>query len=300
MAYRSFAPTGIAEMLSEINSFAETDLLWASGWDGTTLTLTPKSGEAVFSLWEGTWYASHTGPALRMKMAEGTDTVSSVVSHVAATSSVWLFGGNDPQPWLLIVIMTEPGVYRHAYLGYLDRYGAWTGGAVLDGVSFGHRGGYDPLAWDSEYSHMLFSPSRWDGGVYAEAGPRGGVFVRGAAGASPAVSFVEDTSSYFPDDAPVGGGGYGDYYARALRDPGTAPYSGEAALITIVLFADMLRTGRWAPIGRVPGIRMMHITDYDPGELYSYAGKNWRVFPLCRKAGSPFNTGNLGLAVLEE
>lgn len=305
MAFYSFSPTDIAEVLSQASTFVQSELGWSASLSGGVLSITPKAGEAEFRLSQSTGFTTgYSGPNLRFRLLQDGHDFHSDMSHVTGTALCWLHGGNDPEPWLLVTIMTEPGLYRLGYLGYLERYGAWEGGAIVDTVNFGHSSatGRPVLAWGNTDSHMLFSSNtRFNPSVaFRPAGNLGGVMVKNAGlGNSPLARFCS-TGNNYPTDAPRAGGGYMDLYARRVRDPGVNPLSGEAALVPFTLFGDFLRNGTWTPLGRVAGIRMMHIGDYDPGELYSYAGKNWRLFPLARKTGSPYNTSTMGVAVLEE
>lgn len=300
MANTSFSPTDIPELLSGLVAFVSSELGWSASWSSGQAVVTPQSGGATFTLSEATWgyQAADSEPSIRMVMTEGADTITTDIADVTSTSQVWLHGGNSPEPWLMIVVMTEPGVYRLGYLGYIVKYGTWSGGATVDSCQFG-RSSSSIYVWNSSASHMLFSSNTSWSQSYRRDENLGGVFVRGVHGESPVVRFCSTTGIY-PADAPRGGGGYVDDYARRASEPGVNPLSGEAALVPFTLFADMLRNGTWTPLGHVPGIRMMDISDFDPGSLYSYAGQSWRVFPLARKTGDPYNTGSLGVAVLEE
>ncbi|MCE8012897.1 hypothetical protein [Billgrantia desiderata] len=305
MAHYSFSPTDIGEILAQTANFVQTELGWAASLSNGVLSITPKAGEAEFRLSQSTGFTTgYTGPNLRFRLVQDSQDFHSDVSHVDGTALCWLYGGNAPEPWLLVTVMTEPGIYRHGFLGYLERYGAWDGGAAIDTCNFGHSTatGRPPLGWSNQDSHMLFSGNtRFSfSTTFRPAGNLGGVMIQNAGlGNSPLARFCT-TGNNYPADAPRAGGGAVDSYARRLRDPGVNPLSGEAALAPITLFADMLRNSTWTPLGRVPGLRLVNIANFDPGERYSYAGKAWRIFPLCRKSGDPFNTGNQGIAVLEE
>ena len=317
MAFASFSPSDLDELLSQLNTFASTKLGWSATWGGGELALTPKTGEAVFRLSaEANSYQDSGAPQLVLTTEEtigGTlESFTTVMSHVYSTAVCWFFGGAEPEPWLHIVVQVSPGTYRHAYLGYLERYGAWTGGAVCDANQLGRDGGSDPNDyedWINYRSHALFSlGSRWERD--RPSGRLGGVLVQGhgATGQSPVARFAENGSSNpgydaAPLDAPVVGGGFKENRAWALCNPGVAPFSGEAALAPITLFADITRNGNWAPLGRVCGIRMVNVDDFSPEQEISYAGRTWRIFPLVRKPPSTEyepHSGNRGVAVLQE
>lgn len=304
MAYYDFAPADIDEMLSQVANFCSNDLAWSADYSGGVLSITPKPGEAVFRGEEGPGAYDRTGPEVLWEMEEQGDIVTCSMSHVTSTSLVWLHGGNSPEPWLLITVLSAPGIYRHTYLGYVARYGTWSGGAILDAVDWAHDyNNDDPLdiePWADSDNHMLFSHDSQFLPLNRRSGYIGGVFVRGVHGNYPVARFCYDDSNDFPNDHPVAGGGFRDHYAMRFRDPGVMPLSGEAALVPITLFADMLRNDTWTPLGHTPGIRMVNIKELDPEEIYTYAGLAWRIFPLCRKTSGPFSTEDAGIAVLQE
>lgn len=315
MAYTNFTPSDINDMLSQVNNFASQQLGWSSSWSGSLLTLTPKSGQAWFELQQTTepYGTSTHGPAIYIDMIEGADQIRALLTHVSSTSMVWLYGGNDPEPWLLITILAEPGVYRHAFVGYLVKYGTWGSGALCDAVNWSHRvpsGStvFSPGSVTNSSNHMLFSfNTKWSRS-YVNNGDCGGIFVRNVHGVHPRAVFNSNSSTTltsslgqaYPSDHPRAGGGFTDAYAEWARTPGVFPNSGEAALVPITLFADMLRNDTWTPLGHVPGLRMVNITELDPEGVYSYAGQTWKIFPLARKTSGWFNTGNRGIAVLQE
>lgn len=324
MAYYDFAPTDIDETLSQLASFCTNDLGWSADYSGGELTITPKSGEALFTLSEGDINSSTAlqdpdpGPSIIMEMTEGSDYIKAAIGSIKSTSLVWFHGGNDPEPWLLITILSEPGIYRHGFLGYVARYGTWSGGAICDGVFWAYvstASDGQPVDYPKGYAnadcHMLFSSNtgysrtyvdngvHYSNGTFYDTNLDGGVFVRGVHGESPVARFKRDENAY-PAPYPRVGGGFLDDYAARARDPGVFPLSGEAALVPITLFADMLRNDTWTPIGHVPGIRMVNIADFGPEELYTYAGLTWRIFPLARKTSGYYHTGNHGIAVLQE
>lgn len=306
MAYLSFTPTGIGELLSQIDAFAGQQLGWTSSWSGGVLSLTPKVGGPVVRAQEGAGYATRTGPEIIWEMdVAGTPEIICAMSHMTSTSVAWLHGGNTPEPWLLVTVLTDPGIYRHAYIGNLTQYGTWSGGLVLDAVDWAHDyNNTDPLViydWAHQYNHMLFShDSEWSPYRDRREGYLGGLEIGGIGSGYPIARFCFDDSTNFPDDHPVAGGGYQDNHSRAATDPGVFPASGEAALVPITIFVDALRNATWTPAGHITGLRMVNIDALDPEGLYTYAGLTWRIFPLCRKTSGPFNTANRGLAVLQE
>jgi len=305
MAFASFSPSSLTEMLSQLNSFAGSELGWGTTWNGTTLTLTPKPGQSVFSLVEQPNSYQNTGvPQLAMTLTDGADSFTTLMSHVYSTSVCWFFGGAEPEPWLLIVVQTSPGAYRHAYIGYVERYGAWSGGAVCTATQIG-RYQTTYYSYTHAYSTSLFDATSYRN--YRTPTDRlGGMILRGhgQAGQAEVAYFGSDHASYgVPSQFPRAAGGPSSWYAQALRNPGVAPYSGEAALAPITLFADITRIGNWTPLGRVCGIRLVNVADFNPEDVLSYAGRTWRVFPLNSKANSSSQeptSGDAGLAVLQE
>ena len=312
MAFASFSPVDIDEMLSQLATWTSTALGWTSNWSGGQLTLEPKVGEAVFTLSsEPDSYLDTGVPQLVLLTSEGTESFETVLSHVYSTSVCWLFGGAEPEPWLHIIIQVTPGTYRHAYLGYLERYGTWTGGAICDANQVGRLHASTSTsaqyyAFDHAHSHTLFSQeSYWEYG--RPVARLGGVMVggHGEAGQKGHARFgnFDNSTHRVPLDTPVAGGGPVENYAQAVANPGVAPYSGEAPLAPITIFADITRNGNWTPLGRVCGIRLVNIDDFSPEQEIAYAGRTWRVFPLVRKPPSTTyepHSGNRGIALLQD
>ncbi|GEK71602.1 MULTISPECIES: hypothetical protein [Halomonas] len=311
MAYTSFAPVDIDELLSQIDSFASGQLGWGSSYSGGVLTLTPIASGTEFDLYEAAGYgAADNGQWIYIDMRDpndATNQVAAAMSHISSTSLAWLYGGNTTEPWLLITVLTEPGVYRHAFVGYLAKYGTWAGGAVCSAINWSHRTTSTPATYTNASNRLLFSFVSSYGAINNELGKTGGVLLDGVHGDRPRALFASAstyTSGGHDYDAthPRAGGGYRDDYAERVRDPGVMPLSGEAALVPITLFADMLRNDTWTPIGHVPGLRMVNVANLDPEQAYTYAGLTWKIFPLCRKADATddFGTADLGIAVLQE
>lgn len=83
------------------------------------------------------------------------------------------------------------------------------------------------------------------------------------------------------------GGGNHD---RLLRDLSPAPLNGVAVLVPNVV---SLNTNNefLAPIGQMPGLRFMGMSNYLPGDEFTIGSDTWKVFPWYAKGGLSFQRG---------
>jgi len=289
MAYTSFSPSGFAETLSQIAAFLSSDMGWSASYDSGAeqATIVPKANEATFVL--GYYYDDeYTGNWITCQVSKGGNVFTANVNMMPAVSKVWIFAGSTPEPWCHVVIRSAPGDYHHLYFGYLERYGAWSCGAVADGT-----------LWDSSYryresafhvhNHMLFSgESYWAFSTAAEK--MGGVLLEGVNVSKGIARFARATGSYsissYPDDASAYAAAYGGFKDHAnggLVSQGTPLHNGITPMTPILLTADFDLNGNRTPIGSPPGVRMVNITDYNPEDVVTFGADQYQLFPLANK-----------------
>lgn len=292
MAYYTFTPSDMPEVLSQLAQFLATDMGWTASYDSgsQTATVEPKAAEATFVLGHGD-NGSH-GMYIHCTVTKGGNSFPARVDTIPGLAQVFLFAGASPEPWCHMVINSAPGDYHHFYFGYLERYGTWDCGAVADGTlwtqsnsSFGdnHR-----RAWRSSYNHMLLGgANRYDAGSIAHL--MGGVLLEGGnvplnIGRFAYSQADQNQSPIEPSDGIAAlYGGTNNADNRGLILPGTPIHNGVAPMAPIILRADFEIDNFWVPIGAVPGIRMINITDFDPGAVLDFGSNQWQLFPLGNK-----------------
>lgn len=83
------------------------------------------------------------------------------------------------------------------------------------------------------------------------------------------------------------GGGNHD---RLLRDLSPAPLNGVAVLVPNVVSLN-INNEFLAPIGQMPGLRFMDMSNYLPGDEFTIGSDTWKVFPWYAKGGLSFQRG---------
>lgn len=89
------------------------------------------------------------------------------------------------------------------------------------------------------------------------------------------------------------GGGNHD---RLLRDLSPAPLNGTAVLVPNIVSLN-INNEFLAPIGQMPGLRFMDMSNYLPGDEFTLGTDTWKVFPWYAKGGLSFQRG---IAFLKE
>lgn len=89
------------------------------------------------------------------------------------------------------------------------------------------------------------------------------------------------------------GGGNHD---RLLRELSPAPLNGVAVLVPNIVSLN-INNEFLAPIGQMPGLRFMDMSNYLPGDEFTLGTDTWKVFPWYAKGGVSFQRG---IAFLKE
>lgn len=195
--------------------------------------------------------------------------------------------GNNPYPYLAIVVEFGPNLFRHLYLGVVERLGNYTGGEVVSGCT----GPIVSTPSDIEYRNYSIGPqylfqarsSHWNSGF------EGGMHIAHADNPVPWRTFQGATL----DNAVLGG--FGDGINDGYLARGESPFAGVNPLVPVNLYAvrDLSGTDHYVPVGRPPGVRHVHMKNFDPGAQAAIGGVNWRVFPaLAKNASEDMPAGN--------
>jgi len=283
MAFTSFVPATFSEVLSQIASYASGTLGWAASYDNGSSSLdekaviTPRVGDATFTLRyvdQGSY-----GHDIDCDVVNGADAVYGKVSHIGGLSNVWLFAGETPEPWMHVVINSIPGQYHHLYFGFLQRYGVYDSGAVVTGTNWTNSLTYRDH-WADSYNSMLFS-----GNYYNYGSRAGGVLIQGANSPMPTGRFCPSSRSPGTDIARLTGGCTEEDNRRLIRH-GLPLHNAAAPMAPFLILADFEKDGYVVPIGTPPGIRMIHINDFNPEQIITFGANDWQIFPLSDKARS--------------
>lgn len=308
MAYQATTITAITSIPAIVSAFAI-----AQGW--TVNTTNP--AEPVFTLPTTdslvTWKLSaaiasfdHTLTFTAVSSAVPTSSANTRSPKLAPTSGtdpatklptkVHVFCSPAPSetPYLGIVIEYGTNLYRHLYLGRMERLGSYAGGEIVAGqqgpitsssANIGHR--------DYSLVKYLFQSksNAWSSTTC------GGVRVNHADNPNEWRKFIgyqTGSITSLPSDAVIGG--YGDSVNDGFLARAESPFAGVNPLVSINLFAVKPITGdvSFVPIGRPPGVRLVNMKNLDPGASIAVGGVNWRVFPAMAKNDSQTMPPGLG------
>lgn len=222
-------------------------------------------------------YAAVTSAPRRRNGANST----SVPVQVAPTKLI-MIGGLLPQPYLVAVIAFGFNLYRHLYIGNMEKMGNYTGGEVIAGSFNNDSPNYD-CNYRNSQTQYLFNSWNNTGAPWTDA-ECGAVRVTHADNPSARRRFRQlvgdiDTNS-MTADAVIGG--FKDDINDGYLMRGESSYSGAAILVPVNLYA-VRPSSRISPLGRVAGVRMVRMDDIEPEATIIVGGEQWYVVPMFRK-----------------
>lgn len=318
MAYQSTAITAITDIPALVNSFATT-----LGWTvaGGTIKHPTYTGARAFTV---NTNISGTHPARRERVQVTSDAPGSQVAWAESPKLNPTNGDTDGsvvqvQPTRLHLIgqlggsSSDPGIsfiagvieygfnlYRHFYLGYMQRITNYPGGEVHTGSAFWpmpRTAGVTTVS-TAAFDAASFAVYPFSGNNAASATDlmNGGVYIPHAGNPTPFRKFfvnpstsASDFNSYF---ATEGNncviGGFKDSMNSGYLCSAKSPYAGTAILTPINLYIGK-RVGTdqfFQPIGIPAGARLISMEDVEPGAQITIGTSTWRVFPVFSKSDS--------------
>ena len=94
------------------------------------------------------------------------------------------------------------------------------------------------------------------------------------------------TSNYRTGQACQGGG----VHDKILRDSSPNPINGIGFLTPNIVSVNRSNT-TLNPVGTIPGLRFMDMTNYQPGDEFTIGSDTWKVFPWYQKSGRSAQRG---------
>lgn len=196
-------------------------------------------------------------------------------------SRVDLFGRSSPTPFIVAAVETQPGSFRHLYMGYVEQFAPFSGGEIISGCP-------DPYQWGLvrgyEY-HGFRTPSLFEYSVVDGDGwpstYSGGININGT------------FAKFRRDGLFVEGGPRRRSMLSALRTINA--FSGYTPLNPINLYygTESSTQNYWIPIGTPAGVRTLSMTNFFPGQQVTLPDESaWRVYPLRKKGPNSTSTGN--------
>lgn len=218
-----------------------------------------------------------------------------------APTRVFLIGRLLPQPYIAIVVEFGFNLYRHMYLGFMEKIGPYTGGEVItasNGPGITYNG--DLSIHMSAYVSHLFGANQ-TGIVAAQSG---GVRVQHAGNANAfrmfrrAGNHATGTLDGTLNGTEALGGprdGWNDHFLARARNP----ISGVNVLTPINMLISQIVGGSAyvAPIGRPSGVRLIHLANLEPQSRIEIGAEVWRCFAAFSRKDDVlmYRPGNTGI-----
>lgn len=298
MAYQTEAVTAMTDIPALVAAFAD-----AEGWTvdvtspnapiftlPTTDTLIDWQLTAAVSGVDHTLTWTANGSAVPTSSANTRSPklapASGTTPDVPPPATLHMFISPAPaeEPYLAIVIEYLPNLFRHLYLGRMERLGDYAGGEVIAATQNPMASSTSTIDYNNfDHVQHLFT-SRSD--VWSST-QCGGVHIDHADNPDPWRKFRGQNTggiTSLPSDAVLGGAndGINDGYLAN----GESNFAGLNPLISINLYAVKPITGdcSFIPIGRPAGVRLVNMRNLDPGDSIEIASTTWRVFPGMAKS----------------
>lgn len=214
---------------------------------------------------------------------------------VVQPTALHLFGnleGNAAdagRSWIAGVIEYGFNLYRHFYLGYVEKITDYSGGEVITGSA------QTPVGWSTSVvrgDHTGFNAYPFSmKNLWGAVSGGGGLHIDHPGNPVPWRTFYAPVTNLNIDPAfaSIGNscvlGGYGDSINSGLMGAGKSPYSGAQILTPINLYIGKRigETQFFQAIGAPSGVRLVHMEDLDPGAQVQVGASVWMVFPVFSK-----------------
>lgn len=326
MSYESGTYTDIADLLAKIRIFAVANG-WTANETAASWTNLEKSGQFVnLRAVDAVYTTDVPGPFIAMRGATGYDSLEGygtqpgtsreVVSNDLTSGGAYhLFSDGD-----YVHVAAEPrvGVFSHVGFGAVDKVGTYTGGAYLFGLRWNHA-----HVAATTTNNRINDPFNNHHAVPFDCG-------------NSLLSQNNDGHSHVlraEVDAKTGSDGWfffgNNSTATAAQRRGLGVWRGSSALSFNAPSLGILQTpfeltpsaynqvgflfpvpamvqrpdSFYSPVGWYPDVRLVNMTNIQPGQVLSIAGDDWMCFPLKRKTGqrgistsSDLNSWVFGLA----
>lgn len=316
MTYSVSSIGAVTEIPALVKAFADS-LGFTTTGSGTSVTVkhptyTPAKTFTVQSIVSG------SAATLRHQISVNTDAAGSTAAIcespklnptqvnnasavvVSTPTKLHLFGklaggaSDSGETFIAGVIEYGYNLYRHFYLGYIEKITAFDNGELTTGSAFWPVGknSNSAIYCDSDDSRYPFSANN---AVAGDAG-NGGAYIVNAGNAVPWRLFSSGTwtAGHTLDQhfASSGGnvilGGYKDNMNSGYMYAGKSAYSGAQLLAPVNLYIGkrVSSTQYFQAVGRASGVRLVHMEDLDPGAEVTVGSQVWRVFPVFSKSNT--------------
>ncbi len=326
MAYETGASTGPNDLLDKLRLFAIaqgwTVNRWTTVGSGRELCVSKGSAyynmrsyqnETVFSngsnysnrygisingsdgFASGSAWDRQAGYPIRTGGTAGSDQWASHVPFVTSTGpfpAYHLFAPDSKTVYLEVEVTT--GCFLRMGFGTLDLFNAGSAGGgrffYATGGSASVTNSTDTGTWlgsEIDNNSYALEEAPFRGADYSATSLQIGSFVRAAFDSFDNWCSSQRTGTSNVTPQSCQGGGVHD---KILRDSSPNPLNGVGILTPNVVSVN--RANEYLhPLGVVPGIRFMDMTNYLPGDEFTLGADTWKVFPWYQKGGRSFQRG---------
>jgi hypothetical protein len=192
------------------------------------------------------------------------------------TAYHFFVGDEDGSDYINVIVEYAAGKYRHMAFGKLIKRGTYTGGTYVDSVNWNNSVLYQNDPDDSQ--HQVICDANTSGGV--------GHF---------ACDYDAKTNNW---QRVVNAGGT-QYGLGSARDDGinqiyfavgVQNWNMRNLVYPLMYFANRASSLR-SPVGRIPNMRMVRMSNLMPGETLTIGGDGWLIFPIVQRTES-YGSGN--------
>lgn len=314
MAYSVSAISSLTDIPDLLATFAD-QLGFTVGNSGDSVTVRHPvySGAKIFTvgaLLEGTGRSRRERLAVDINAADantataespklnpsGGNTDDSIV--IVQPTALHLFGelhgDEDDAGGTFIAGVIEYGfnLYRHIYLGYVEKITPFGGGEVITGSSQG----VNTLAASSDiWTHITYGESKLPfSAVNSNSSENGGLHIDHPGASQPWYTFNTGTNPGNTIEASISTanrnrvviGGYRDSINSGYLTAAQSPYSGAQISVPINLYIGRGEGSQqlFQPVGAPAGVRMVNMENLEPGAQITIGSSVWRVFPIFAKS----------------
>jgi hypothetical protein len=289
MAYQTGTATGIADLLDKLGTFAA-----AHGWTQN------RRDASSLSISKGAIYQNYFDNTSEIQMNASTgynagsawDAQPGASANVqksrqmpGAFSAYHFFADAD---YMHVVVEVDPGLFRHLIAGELAKPSGYTGGHYSGCVGFTDGGGWNNTLF---YNFLGYGNGSFPEGpvcnvdVESQAGFK--QFASSSAGELKLVSTDHANLSAADPDFFL----YSDIFQFCSPNTlnGISPFT--------PIDCYVRRTGGFiSPLGYVKDLRIVNLTNFNPGQTETIGANDWLIFPASVKGSGLYGTGNFGYA----
>jgi hypothetical protein len=293
VTYETGVATDPADLLSKLITF-----ITANGWTSSA----PASGDAVIhnggsgiiyagidattTQWQRRGCTGYSGAAA-WNAQPGAATVTDILDLGAGPYTAYHFylGDEDGYEYVHVSVEISANIFRHWTIGQLVPSGTYDGGVYCDST-------------EGDASAIFSIPFADYGGVRHICDATnstkltGHLWVDYDGKASPNWAIMKQPASLASDDDMAFGSGRGDGLWASYWPTQDQSWNLRTALFPCEYFVARA-SGLASPVGRIPNLRFVSMRNFDPGEIVSYGGQQWQVFPVFQRHLTQPGTGIL-------